>query len=233
MLETLIRKTLNRLINVYERKILLHKNVDNVFVGEDVFINTHYGLALKKNEEISRYLKTFIDSGAYLTLLQGVGLNSPIFVRGTGRCLIGKYSTLGKEIKIITSNHSMDYVNIQISLQNELGFTSVSGKAGEVNIGHSSWVGDRVIFLPDSSVGNGSVVGAGSIVTKKFPPYQIIAGNPAKIIRPRFSQRIIEELLTIQWWDWTKEKMLRNKAFFETDLNCNSESIDLESIIVN
>ena len=164
---------------------------DKINLGKDVFINTLAGKKLIKINDIVKYISSHKESCSTVTILDGAGINDPIFIRGLGHCSIGKYSSIGQEIKIITSNHTMNYVNLQLTLQNNIGCSSIAGKAEEVIIGHATWIGDRVTFLPGSSVGNGSIVGAASVVTKKFPPYQIIAGNPAKIIRPRFSQIII------------------------------------------
>ena len=74
------------------------------------------------------------------------------------------------------------------------------------------------MILPGVNVGNGAVIGAGSVVTKDVPDYAIVAGNPSKIIRYRFSKEIINQLKEIQWWDWDDEKIIANKEFFNTDL---------------
>ena len=63
------------------------------------------------------------------------------------------------------------------------------------------WIGDGVYIKPGVRIGNGSVIGMGSIVTKDVPPYTIVAGNPAKIIRNRFSEEIVEKLLKSEWWN--------------------------------
>jgi virginiamycin A acetyltransferase len=66
------------------------------------------------------------------------------------------------------------------------------------------------MIMPAVKIGDGSIIGARAVVTKDVPPYTIVAGNPAKIIRKRFSDDIIEQLLKIQWWDWPYEKITRN-----------------------
>jgi serine acetyltransferase len=64
------------------------------------------------------------------------------------------------------------------------------------------------------TIGDGAVIGAYSVVTKDVPPYAIVGGNPAKIIRYRFSPDIIEKLMAIKWWDWPEEKIKRNVTLF-------------------
>jgi virginiamycin A acetyltransferase len=61
-----------------------------------------------------------------------------------------------------------------------------------------------------TTIGHGSIVGARAVVTKDVPPFAIVAGNPAKIIRYRFEQEVIDKLMEIRWWDWPKEKVEQN-----------------------
>jgi virginiamycin A acetyltransferase len=87
-----------------------------------------------------------------------------------------------------------------------------------VYIGHACWIADNVIILPGVNVGNGAVIGAGSIVTKDVPAFSVVAGNPAKVLKYRFSDEIIQQLQTLQWWNWDHSKMKRNIHFFNLDL---------------
>ncbi|MDV2657683.1 hypothetical protein R0D41_28390 [Pseudomonas aeruginosa] len=65
-------------------------------------------------------------------------------------------------------------------------------------------------IMPGISIGDGAVVGAGSIVASDVPPYAIVAGNPARILRLRFDQTTIGRLPAIAWWDWTADKLIRS-----------------------
>ena len=75
-----------------------------------------------------------------------------------------------------------------------------------VNIGHDVWIGHGAIVLPGRNVGTGAVIAAGAIVTRDVPPYTIVAGNPARIIRPRFSGCYRQRLVALRWWDWSHER---------------------------
>lgn len=81
---------------------------------------------------------------------------------------------------------------------------------GVTKIGNDVWLGFRAVVLSGVTIGDGAIIGAGSVVTKDVPPYSIAAGNPAKIIRYRFPKDQIENLLKIQWWNWEIEKIKVN-----------------------
>ncbi|MBP2630518.1 MAG: transferase [Firmicutes bacterium] len=85
---------------------------------------------------------------------------------------------------------------------------------GQILIQNDVWFGHDVTVMPGVIIHNGAVVAANSHVVKDVPPYAIVGGNPAKIIKYRFSKEIIDKLLTIQWWNWSEEKIQDNKDFF-------------------
>ena len=74
-------------------------------------------------------------------------------------------------------------------------------------IGNDVWIGNDCTILEGVYVGNGAVIGAHSVVTKDVPPYAIVAGNPARIVKYRFSEDVITKMQKIKWWYWTKQKM--------------------------
>lgn len=78
---------------------------------------------------------------------------------------------------------------------------------GDVTIGNDVWIGMDAIILSGVTIGDGSVIGLRSIVTKDVPPYSIVAGNPAKVVKKRFTEDIIERLLDIKWWDWEDKRI--------------------------
>ena len=90
---------------------------------------------------------------------------------------------------------------------------------GKIKVGDGSWIGDNVTFLPGSGVGKGCVVGAGSVVTKEFDDFSVIAGNPAILIRTRFDKKGQLEFLKSKWWEWDVEKIKKNAEFFNAKLN--------------
>ena len=71
-----------------------------------------------------------------------------------------------------------------------------------VSIGHDVWIGHAAVIMPGVRIGNGAVIGSGSIVTRDVAAYTIVGGNPARPIKPRFSRAIAEAVEQTAWWDW-------------------------------
>lgn len=81
---------------------------------------------------------------------------------------------------------------------------------GDTIVEHDVWIGFRATILPGVRIGSGAVVAAGAMVTRDVPPYAVVAGNPARVVRRRFDDSTIATLLKIAWWDWPVEKISRN-----------------------
>jgi virginiamycin A acetyltransferase len=81
---------------------------------------------------------------------------------------------------------------------------------GDTVIGNDVWIGYEALFMPGVKVGDGAIVGARAVVTRDVPPYAVVGGNPAKIIRMRFDAGVIDLLLQIQWWNWDSRKITDN-----------------------
>jgi acetyltransferase-like isoleucine patch superfamily enzyme len=81
-------------------------------------------------------------------------------------------------------------------------------------IGSDVWIGYGSMVLGALTIGHGAVIGAGSVVLSDVPPYAVVAGNPARVIRRRFSPVAIEAMLRIAWWDWPDEKVVENGEWF-------------------
>lgn len=156
-------------------------------------------------------------------------INGKITIKGLAKCTIGKYCAMGHGIIINTTDHLLNYANLQVALQNTLGCTSVA-KNGDVTIGNNVYIGDCAIILPGRTIGDGAVIGAGAVITKDVPPFAIAVGSPAKVIKKRFSEHIIGQLLKIKWWDWPEEKMMRNRKFFNLDLTLDPDRNIIEMI---
>ena len=81
---------------------------------------------------------------------------------------------------------------------------------GDIVIGSDVWIGFEAVLLSGVTVGDGAVIGTRAVVTKDVPPYTIVGGTPARPIKKRFSDRVISELLELQWWNWPEDRIKRN-----------------------
>lgn len=86
---------------------------------------------------------------------------------------------------------------------------------GPITIGNDVWIGAQVVVLSGVTIGSGAVIAANSTVTHDVPPYAIVGGTPAKILKYRFDHELIKALLQLEWWLWDDEKIRRNRALFE------------------
>lgn len=97
---------------------------------------------------------------------------------------------------------------------------------GDTIVGNDVWFGHESLVMPGVQVGDGAIIAARAVVTKNIPPYTIVGGNPAKIIRQRFPDEVISQLLAIQWWNWSYEKITRNiKIISDADIQKLKDSI--------
>lgn len=89
----------------------------------------------------------------------------------------------------------------------------------KIVIGNDVWIGANACIMPGVKIGDGSVIGAGAIVTKDVPPFAVVAGNPARILKYRFSDAQITDLMDIKWWDWSEEKLRENIELFKIQID--------------
>ena len=117
---------------------------------------------------------------------------------------IGRYCSIAVGVIRYNNNHP---INIKSShaffFNSDLGYVEHDGdKKVKLNIGNDVWIGHGAIILAGCrNIGDGAVIGAGSVINKDIPPYSIAVGNPGRIILHRFSNQKIEELLTEKWWE--------------------------------
>ena len=142
---------------------------------------------------------------------------------------IGRYCAIARKTTFQAQNHITSRVSIQRALYSKFYKNKLpSIEKGGIQVGNDVWIGTQAIILPGVSIGDGAIIGAGSIVTKNVKPYSIVVGIPAIHKKYRFPESIRKQLLEIKWWDWNIEKIRRNKEFFLTDL---TKEQDLSKLI--
>ncbi|MTI17153.1 CatB-related O-acetyltransferase [Rhodobacteraceae bacterium RKSG542] len=138
---------------------------------------------------------------------------------GTGRLVIGRYCALatGTTFQMNGGNHPMDgFSTYPFSIFGngwEEGFdpaTFAQANRGDTIVGNDVWFGRDCHIMPGVTIGDGAIIGAKAVVAKDVPPYAIVVGNPGRIVRRRFDEATIAELLDIAWWNWPADKVKRN-----------------------
>jgi acetyltransferase-like isoleucine patch superfamily enzyme len=132
---------------------------------------------------------------------------------------IGRYWQFAPYAAVNTFNHPVSHMSTYINKRLLDGLMAEYKTNDKTIIGNDVWVGKNVIILGGIKIGNGAVIAAGSVVTKDVPDYHIVAGVPAKIVKPRFSDSIIKELLDLQWWNKTEKEIEELRPLFEKDLS--------------
>lgn len=129
---------------------------------------------------------------------------------------IGNFCSVAKDVTIQEYNHRADRLSTYNFEKHIFAGKSINDvvSKGPIVIGSDVWIGTKCVILSGVTIGDGAIVAAGSIVTKDVPAYAIVGGNPARVIRYRFSPEIIAQLLEIKWWSWPDEKIKQNKEFF-------------------
>nr|WP_321529270.1 Vat family streptogramin A O-acetyltransferase [Sedimenticola selenatireducens] len=131
---------------------------------------------------------------------------------------IGKFCAIAKDTKFIMNgaNHKVSGFSTYPFQIFGNGWERVMPKAGDLpykgdtEIGSDVWIGHDATIMPGVRVGSGAIIASKSVVTSDVPAYSVVGGNPAKVIRYRFDEDTIRELLAISWWDWSAEKITSN-----------------------
>ena len=134
---------------------------------------------------------------------------------------IGNYCSIAKNVRIITGGiHPVGFIStypFRIKFQMESAYQDgMPYSKGDVIIGNDVWIGSGVTILSGVKIGDGAVLAANSLISRDVPNYAVVAGNPAVILKYRFNEQQIEELIKLQWWNWPESEILRNVSFLSS-----------------
>jgi virginiamycin A acetyltransferase len=130
--------------------------------------------------------------------------------RGT---TIGRYCSIARGVRILTENHPLEFKSTHGFFFNpELKYcNSRLVPPKPVTIGNDVWIGFNALILPGvTRIGDGAVIAAGAVVNKEVPPYAVVVGNPARVVRYRFSPEMIQKLLASRWWEKSIKEIAPN-----------------------
>lgn len=164
---------------------------------------------------------------------EGISLSSPVVTKSPNifigshsymndggyiraNTFIGRYCSIGRRVTIAAGIHDVSKVSTSPVLNSkdspytpeqlsQLGITIVSRRYTVLE--NDVWVGDGAIIMPGLRIQTGSVIGANSVVTRDIPPYAVVCGAPARIIKYRFPENIIQQLLETEYWEFSKHSL--------------------------
>lgn len=139
---------------------------------------------------------------------------------------IGKYCSLSTNLSLGAGEHYLTRLStfpVGTRLWND---TDALPPLRETHIGNDVWMGNGVTVVQGITVGDGAVIAAGAVVVRDVPPYAIVGGVPAKVIRYRFSREIIEKLLHLKWWDKDAEWIRAHRDLFSADITAENIPTD-------
>jgi virginiamycin A acetyltransferase len=142
-----------------------------------------------------------------------------LFPLSPERLILGKFCQIAHGVRFITSsaNHAMGgfttfpfdtfMLSPDTTAEDIKRMFHQSPPKGDTVVGNDVWIGMGALVLPGVTIGDGAIIGAGAVVGKDVPPYTVVVGNPARVVKSRFDKETVEELLDIRWWDWSIERI--------------------------
>lgn len=140
---------------------------------------------------------------------------------------IGKFCSIASHVRINPVNHPMGRVTQHHCTyrRKQFGFDTVDDedffnwrREHKCVVGHDVWIGHGAVIMPGVRIGTGAVIGSGAVITKDVEPFEVVVGIPAKHLRMRFTEDIIQKLMDIAWWDWDRETL---EARFQDFMDLN------------
>ncbi len=201
--------TIPNLNKVYPRsndyKTIYLKNVitrDNIQIGDYTIYNDFYNdpKEFEKNNVLYQY---------------------PI---NNDKLIIGKFCSIACKAKFLmnSANHTLKSLSTYtFPIFGDEWHKTLKPKdswdnKGNIVIGNDVWIGYDAVILSGVKIGDGAIIGARAVVTKDVPPYAIVGGIPAKVIRKRFNDNVIDRLMKIKWWNWPDEKIQENIQYIQS-----------------
>ncbi|MCC5993339.1 MAG: CatB-related O-acetyltransferase [Rhodobacteraceae bacterium] len=133
------------------------------------------------------------------------------------KLVLGRFCQIADGVQFITAsaNHRYDGFSsfpFAVFHRRIADAPSLPAPGPDTVIGNDVWIGAGARILPGAHIGDGVIIGAGAVVSGIVAPYQIIAGNPARVVRTRFAPDVVARLVALRWWDWPIDHVLRHEA---------------------
>lgn len=209
-MKSIVNSTISPSSKIYNVDRIIDSMIDNESVVGDFTKIINSNIAL--NVRIDR--NNYIDS-SNINDYSYTGRNTYII-----HAILGKFCAISWNVSIGGANHDYTRMTQHSFLYNphdkirpddmEIAYDRFDKP---VTIGNDVWIAAGAVITRGVNIGDGAVIGANAVVTKDIPPYAIAVGNPAKVIKYRFSEEIIELMLQLKWWEWKIDKINKNYKF--------------------
>jgi acetyltransferase-like isoleucine patch superfamily enzyme len=198
------------------------QNLKNLFLKRKAFVNfdksfDNWGgrISFDQNLLIEPYTLQAQTRGRLLSIGMCSYIHGSVLPSDT---IIGRYSSIANGVSVMPTGHPIErFTSSPVSYRTtEFGFNPLSSrfengdfeiveweeKRGQIIIGNDVWIGEDVMLKPGVHIGDGAVIAARAVVTKDVEPYSIVGGVPARKIKSRFTDNVVEELVSLQWWKY-------------------------------
>jgi acetyltransferase-like isoleucine patch superfamily enzyme len=161
-----------------------------------------------------------VHSGVHLSGEVTIGRATTIGTRAhiSGPAAVGRYCQIAPQVAIYGINHPLDHITTYVNKRLLGGLVGSFNDVRAVDIGHDVWIGYGAIVVPGVSIGSGAVVAAGAVVTRDVEPYEIVGGNPARVLRRRFADEVVDVLLESRWWELSPDRLEQHREVFAQEL---------------
>lgn len=204
--------------------ILTRLNVSlNNFEDNEDFIRIDRGVLtgnIKLKSGVKIFKEVSLEGNIEIGKYSSISGSGTILSSSKNKIKIGNFCSIAPNVLILGDYHNFHKITSYFIFGNLFNEKIKNEKIskGDIIIEDDVWIGGNSVVLSGVKIGRGSVIGAGSVVTKNVPKYSIVVGNPSKVIKRRFSEKQIEKLEKIQWWNWSKEEIVKNRKLFEKEL---------------
>ncbi len=194
---------------------IIIKFIANIFIDKDVKRKFRSIFTIDKisEEDVQQY--RYENNRLAFRIGEHSYIGNNVLIWNKKETTIGKYCSIASDVAIGAHKHPIhtlssspfvyikncEYIGKNINPQNPLTHLSDIAEK-KVSIGNDVWIGIKATIMPDIKVGDGAVIGANAVVTKDVPPYAVVVGVPARVIKYRFDDDIIKDLLELKWWNY-------------------------------
>jgi virginiamycin A acetyltransferase len=187
------------------RVLGLVESGDNVTFAENCIVRGHVSIGDRSHIGVGNFIENYTGPDT--------------------RIKIGKYCSFGPGVVIYGNTHHSDFPSTAFIVEAISNFEWAL-KKGLTTIGNDVWLGARSFIAPGIKIGDGAIIGAGAVVINDVMPYEIVGGIPAKKLKMRFPEDIIQKLLKVCWWDWPSQKIKEYAVFFTNPIRDVSDIPD-------